>query len=98
MAAPIGPGDWVEVVRLSGDPAEDAAMPMHSIWCVEAATDTGLACDHCTPGAYPALKLVGNPDDDWCGCSYRPIYRPKADLIQSLKAPPNLSPREVEVA
>lgn len=97
MAAPIGPGDWVECV--DGD-ARYPQMPRGSIWCVEAIIPWRAFCALCEGGStlFPALKLAGDPDDDWCACAYRPIYRPRASFIESLKAPPQRAPRETEDA
>ena len=98
MSGAIGPGDWVEA--LGSDPAYDGfiAVTKGEIYCVEAAFPATGHCSACGVMGL-ALLLVGDrPDpfgntDSWCGeCGFRPIYRPRADLIESLKAPPLEAP------
>lgn len=109
MAAAIGPGDWVERVPPPPDfRAEiDSANIRHSgprpvlggIYCVRAVgTYRSLAGERCH-----GLKLVGiiasipgHPDAWFAAEGFRPVYRPRADFIESLKQP---SPaRETEAA
>jgi hypothetical protein len=84
MSAPIGPGDWVECVSTDPEDADDYGRVMR----VRAVKRDGVVCKKCS-------SEVGIDCDDgyvvpflWCACELRPIYRPKADLIESLKAPP----------
>ena len=97
MAAPIGPGDFVECIMQDDQFPE---MRPGSIWCIEAILpDPGFGCENSRECREPSLKFTAHPDDNWCACAYRPIYRPRADLIESLKAPPKVAPvRESEDA
>src|SRR3712207_828779 len=92
MAAPIGPGDWVEVIRASG---RYGFRPGQLYLCTSV-PERELPCDVCgkchrgisvknAPAARPADWL-------WPVCCFKPIYRPKADFIESLKAPPKAAP------
>jgi hypothetical protein len=96
MSQAIGPGDWVECVT----PGPDC--PKGSIWLVATlgrapllavCTSHGFACERVF------LTLKGDPLPEWalgrCAGCFRPIYRPKAELIAGLKTP---APRLVERA
>lgn len=82
----IGPGDFVEVIGGSGKQIPVGAIVLVSevraseAW--QCATEAG-----CEFGV--RLSAAPNPPDGrfWCGCCFRPIYRPKASLIESLKTP-----------
>lgn len=95
MAA-IGPGDWVEA--LITDTAEHGfiAVTRGQIYCVAAAFPASYSCDTCSAVGL-GLLLVGDaptcPDVEcWCGeCGFRPVYRPKADLITDLLKPVEVS-------
>jgi len=91
MAADIGPGDWVEAL-ITFDDGECRVVAGHAYRV------TGMHegeepddCAHCGPGcAHPVLDLAEFPPDPeygWCASIFRPIYRPRADLIESLKTP-----------
>lgn len=79
MSEPIGVGDWVEII----DSREIAV--------VGSTCDAG-ACIQCDFDGL-GIRLIGQspsqgPDWSWCeGCELRPIYRPSASLIESLKVP-----------
>ncbi len=84
MSEPIGPGDWVECV--DDDPCEVygpsglIAGALYRVLGAKKCTDpnTGYVAD--------ALKVLVSPR--WHGLKrFRPIYRPRADFIESLKAP-----------
>ena len=93
MSAPIGPGDWVECVDTSApnfptldpDKSSRGLLTKGAIYQVEAVVPSRLN--------RPMLQLreVKTLRNEW-GAFYafrfRPVYRPKADLIESLKAPP----------
>lgn len=80
MAAPIGPGDWVECVNTCGD---ENIVALHSIHRVE---EAGL-----TPSGRPGLVLEGvrHPENGarwvWAEC-FRPIY-PGKGLLRKLMEP-----------
>lgn len=89
MGAPIGPGDWVECYRGRDCPP----VYVGAIYqCEEVWDDPEWGeCDDCPPGPLApciTLKGINTRQDPLCACTLRPIYRPKADLIESLKAPP----------
>jgi hypothetical protein len=98
MSAPIGPGDWVELI----DPAwAGQTFPRQGgIYCIESVEDCGdNTCGDC--GGSVGLDLVQVPpleDCAWCPCQFRPIYRPRADLIEQLKQPAPPAVRELEDA
>lgn len=85
MSIPIGPGDWVECVDALGREPAGTPTPLRvgAIYQVE---DTFRWFGH--DGL--TLREVKPPTGDrgFAAALFRPIYRPKADLIESLKAPP----------
>lgn len=102
MAAPIGPGDWVECITV------DANAPVHpsgngySVGELCIVSDVGLF-----PSGRPWLNCQGKitPADcglkalGWRASAFRPIYRPNREFIEALKAPPKHAPiRETEPA
>lgn len=101
MAAPIGPGDWVECVQNR----HPTTLPPRGLivgrcYMVSAA---GVTPAHDVQPGVPWVRLVGVPDPapkwGYRAAWFRPVYRPKADLIESLKAPPQTAPkRETEAA
>jgi hypothetical protein len=97
MAA-IGKGDYVECVYDWGYPGLSRGAVF---LCDEVRVPTGGPCGACRTLNHGALTLRGLPHPygpGWCGCGFRPIYRPKQELIQSLKAPPiNARTREREI-
>lgn len=101
MAAPIGPGDFVECVDVR--PSLRFAPPalrLGAIYCVEG-IEPECFCSLC--GRCAGLVLLGYAPQPGAraakACRFRPIYRPNADFIESLKAPPKSAPvRESEDA
>jgi hypothetical protein len=106
-SAPIGPGDWVECVKVA--PGNE-----HLIGSIYQISSVGDWRGQPWVNVCGVPKPWGRPG--WHARCFRPIYRPDASFIASLKAPPkgqktpeiagadsrddipNLSPREVEVA
>lgn len=99
MSAPIGPGDWVECVGPFNGAAGLAAAGAKVIG--EYRVGMVALCEAVTPrmqlpdGAIvPGLKVrevkafIAGREVWLAAYQWRPIYRPKADLIESLKAPP----------
>jgi hypothetical protein len=92
MAAPIGPGDWVECVDPSPSiTGVDHRFVLGGIYCVRDFIDR-LRCD--CGALHGGFLFFNHPDPPgpgwaWGQCAFRPIPRPKASF---------LSPREVEVA
>lgn len=95
MSAPIGPGDFVECVDASITPGCGphglVAGRIYLVLAVEAvppgfrdAGSPGLLID----GASPTTNECGIPIRLFRPERFRPLYRPSADLIESLKAPP----------
>jgi hypothetical protein len=78
----IGPGDWVECVKTTH------GVNNGRIFCV-AAIDSGDRPCVDMHGPCGALYLTGLPGGPYATCAFRPIYRPKSDLIQSLLKPVN---------
>ena len=86
----IGPGDWVEAIGPKGVESPRAPGVFGGgVYCVEALVWTNPHCGGCG-GEHAGIHLVGKARarNGWRGCEFRPVYRPKADLIESLKAPP----------
>lgn len=82
----IGPGDWVECVRgarsnFSWCPEEVVAGCLYRVTEVDQASDwRGNLAE--------GLFLQGfDQRHGWSVERFRPIYRPKTDLIESLKTP-----------
>lgn len=97
----IGPGDWVECI---GD-WPHVGLPKGSVWLcnhIETKDDPGVYCHLCTDREQPMLYLQGwRPPTGYegaCACGFRPIYRPRADLVESLKAPTPTAVRELVAA
>lgn len=104
MSAPIGPGDWVEYV---GGPDEwsTGSYPNHwgtslvigNIYCVQ-----GIVPGELFEDGRDALELCGcnftYPNGDrecWDAGRFRPIYRPKSELIHHLQQPAPDAVREL---
>ena len=94
----IGPGDWVECAPPSGYRGE---IPIEEIGISGGYPKGGHVYRVREVGQYwnlkgimDGLRLVGivasipdHPDAWWPAECFRPIYRPKADLIERLMAP-----------
>jgi len=87
----IGPGDWVEALFSAGAEEGFRAVAKGEIYCVQVARPAEYPCGECGErglGLILAGDQIEDPKATWCGeCGFRPIYRSKADLIESLKAP-----------
>lgn len=83
----IGPGDWVERIAdgtLRHVPAGTIALVLGVVERVE-------PCSVCGPVRGLLLDLP--QDFAWCVNHWRPIYRPKSEIIEALKQPaPELEP------
>ena len=87
----IGPGDWIECIE-ADQWQEQSIVPGNIYRCVEVLTPTGATCTLHGTFCYPAsgISLAGKSlPDDWCWCalSFRPIYKPKSEIIQGLLQP-----------
>lgn len=86
MSAPIGPGDWVECVKCSPH-GHMRGLRLGGVYRVCEIIHGPRSCDGCGTN-HEGLALDGlfaNPG--WAICAFRPIYRPRADLIQRLLSP-----------
>jgi hypothetical protein len=101
MSAPIGPGDWVECVSAEIVQFAWGSCSLGGLYCVtECQRNRAGECGARLSGGGPcgtALRFhgvrhsyPGTTPDVFCACAFRPIYRPKADLIASLSAPPKV--------
>jgi hypothetical protein len=95
MAAPIGPGDWCEFLGPPSPEPGAETVVVGGLYCVEAFVASWGACNHCGDDTETGLILAGQPRVpcggtlmSWCPCRFRPVYRPRASFIASLKAPP----------
>lgn len=92
MAAPIGPGDWVEKFREPEVPGQGIHLPVGFVGRVVRITQC-LACGHVVDAlelasVYSLLPHRAGKLALLLASAYRPIYRPKAVLIESLKSAP----------
>lgn len=87
MSGAIGPGDFVECI---GD-WPGIGLRRGSVWLCEDVVRAPATCDMCDDIDAGVLMLKGyRPPagyDGCCPCGFRPIYRPKSDLIDTLKQP-----------
>lgn len=94
----IGPGDWVECIQTVDEGVLDARLLgggriyKGRLYCVEAIMegadengdwDIGLRL---TDPETHRTQADGTPGG-WCVDLFRPIYRPRTDLIETLKQP-----------
>lgn len=94
MSEPIGPGDWVECIGGPTFPDNEGKVVVGNLYRVKAM----IPKIYCSCGKqHEGLRFHGvlNPhdpkgiDSHWWGiCCFRPIYRPRQELIKQLKAPP----------
>jgi hypothetical protein len=92
MSEPIGPGDWVECIGAFVNPFFVVGRLYQAERVVPAIGD----CPACGDETGRGLLFVGGPRIhhpvvgvmSCCPCRFRPVYRPRADFIESLKAPP----------
>lgn len=88
MSEPIGPGDWVECVR-------SRSLLVGGLYYVETIDSRERDCP-CHGRSPFGLFLRDQPNasgsSGWCGLNFRPIYRPKSSLIQSLLKPIEADP------
>lgn len=96
MSEPVGPGDWVECLRES---ARYGFRPRQLYLCTGTPERT-LPCTVCDK-THRGLTLKDAPADKpatwlWPTCCFRPIYRPKASIIEALKAPVTRTPKVVK--
>lgn len=89
MAADIGKGDWMECASLAprGEGVRGHGFVIGRIYQVSVVHPYG-GLDFV--GAMRAPSGFG-----WKRSRFRPIYRPKADLIESLRAPVTRTPKVV---
>lgn len=98
MSADLEPGDWVE--SLVTERGEGCRIERGNVYQVEEIypPQDGLICRTCDGDTMFGLGLAGQPHYDeghWCGCSFRPIYRPRAQAFDHLLQP---VPAETEAA
>lgn len=93
----IGKGDWVECVDNRSRDYEgcEERLRLGGLYCVERAD--------IAPCGDPAIWLIeataACPEQGFRLDRFRPIFRPRADFIEALKAPPKHAPvRTVEPA
>lgn len=92
MSEPIGPGDWVECVS-SGLSSKGDRVEAGRIYRVTAFKSWGARCANCgCANGHTGLVVETDKNGGWCPKRFRPIYRPKASLIQSLLKPIEADP------
>lgn len=95
-------GDYVACV--TADAIGDQRVEVGAVYVVSEVIPGPSDCTLCGPTCRgDALVLVGQPTPDnwyWCSTAFRPIYRPKQELIRSLasmlplRVLPDLAPAE----
>lgn len=97
MAAPVGPGDFVECIDTDAGPECEPHPRGYRTGelCVveEVGEDDFGPWLNCVGKVRPAD--YGDPYPGFDICWFRLVYRPRADLFQSLKAPPINAPARV---
>lgn len=91
----IGPGDWVECIGYAeeDDPstwiADDDYPQVGSIYRVDAITEH----DGLILAEFAQIDLEWDARVEWDAEYFRPVYRPKAEIIEALRQPsPELEP------
>jgi hypothetical protein len=85
MAGAIGPGDWVECVEGAASPYRAEEVHAGVLYQVIACNAPFLRrCVRCGALAGPHGLVVEGQKFGWCPTRFRPIYRPKSSLIESL--------------
>lgn len=104
MSAPIGPGDFVECVDASpdwwGDPVPLVVGQIYRVLGIdwgEGARISPPGLEH-APGLWLAGVRSENDEDSFALDRFRPIYRPRADLIEQLQQPAPHAVRELIAA
>ncbi len=99
----FGPGDWIEALidEMKGEPGR-VTVVSGRLYCVESVDDNDEAlCDDCGDVGV-GFFIVGDEPDvaafSRCHCAFRPIYRPRADLIETLLQPVDGVSPELETA
>ncbi len=95
MSSAIGPGDWVECVRDGSAVHGWSPLTVGAIYRVRDLVEEGYPGGRVVAGV--TLHEVATPPGEvgfWIEL-FRPIYRPRADLIESLKAPAPDAVREL---
>lgn len=99
MTAPLAPGDFVEAI-LNDNDGIGGTLQKGTIYEVASLGQPhwGGRCTRCAePEGHEFLFLCTNPSTPWCPTSFRPIYRPKAELIEGLLKSDVLRPAIVRI-
>lgn len=89
----IGKGDWVECIH--GNPVDKPSpgQKLLSIGAIYQVEEVG----HYAPLSADYVVIVGfysdHPTRGWLASAFRPIYRPKSEIIEALKQPVTRTPR-----
>ncbi len=101
MTSAIGPGDVVEAAYTYHDKwgFRLEAGQLYTIRDLYQAAP-GFTCTKCAKPVIVMVQFKGEQnysreDGGWCTCAVKPIYRPKAKLIEDLLKVDELSPIEV---
>lgn len=97
MSDAIGPGDWVECIS-NGEDRPGCGGRGYKIGALYVVSDVhlwrGFAQINCVGRVRP--EEFGLPNPGWSIRAFRPIYRPRADFIESLKQPaPSPTPEPI---
>lgn len=82
----IGPRDWVECVE-----PNKRGFAVGALYLVERVHESRIKAPHCACAGRGSIGLhfrgisePPSPHSGWCGCGFRPIYRPKAEIMQEI--------------
>lgn len=82
----VGVGDWLECLT----DGTRGVFRKGALYCVSAIDDREAQCDVCGRTDEPGLEfhyMPMAPDAGWAACRFKPVYRPRATLIESLLTP-----------
>lgn len=102
MSADIGPGDWVECVddhpHINSSVSPDYRLQKGRLYRIADVRPAGAHPKPRTVYSADAVRLEGDPLPEpyaWRIARFKPVYRPRADLIESLRAPVTRTPKVV---
>lgn len=97
MAAPLAPGDFVECINACAHRSAGVLLTLGAIYRVREVSAQAVLF---SGNRGPTLRLCGivlavgpyGVEASWAICRFKPVYRPKSEIIEALKAPPKHAP------
>lgn len=96
----IGPGDWVERWRPWPGRAATVVGAIYRVEDVSPVENDCVGCEGCAGLKLQGVKPIafdGYPCDWVSACFFRPVYRPKSEIIEALKHPAPSDRKKEEV-